>query len=73
MDIIELSKQWLIARRKGDIEGIEILPQQVQQGLVVWFYYEESGEDLPYFLTIPMVKELMEGKNPKRVRNKYKF
>lgn len=71
MNIIELSKQWLIERRKGDIGGIEILPQQVQQGLVVWFYYEESWEDLPYFLTVPMVKELIEGKKPKRVFNKY--
>lgn len=73
MNIIDLATQWLTARRKGDTEGIEVLPQQTSTGLVVWFYYEETLEDLPYFLTIPMVKELLDGKNPKKVINKYNF
>ena len=71
MDILELSKQWLIARKNGDISGIEILPQQTSSGLIVWFYFEDTWEDLPYFLTIPMVKELSEGKIPKKVKNEY--
>ena len=71
MNITELAKEWLILRRKGDIEGIEILPRQTSYGLVVWFYFEETGIDLPYFLTVPMVKELLEGKNPKKVKNEY--
>lgn len=71
MDIIELATEWLSYRRKGDISGIEILPQQTHVGLVVWFYDEITWEDLPYFLTIPMVTELLSGKNPKKVRNEY--
>lgn len=71
MSIEELAKEWLVNRTSGNIEGIEILPQQTQAGLVVWFYYEESGEDLPYFLTVPMVNDLLTGKNPKSVKNKY--
>jgi hypothetical protein len=71
--IIEKALEWLTARRKGDIDGIEVLPQKTANGLVVWFYEEDTWEDLPYFLTIPMVEELMNGKNPKKVRNKYKF
>lgn len=70
-DIIELARQWLTARRNGDVEGIEILPQQTSNGLVVWYYWEETWEDLPYFLTVPMVKDLLGGKNPKKVRNEY--
>jgi hypothetical protein len=69
-DIIELSREWLISRRGDDI-GIEILPQQTCVGLVVWFQYEETGEDLPYFLTVPMVESLLSGKNPKKVKNEY--
>ena len=71
MDIEELAKQWLIYRRNGDIEGIEITPQQTQAGLVVWFYDEKTEKDLPYFLTVPMVQELLAGKNPKKIKNKY--
>ena len=48
-NIIELANRWLDARRKGDIEGIEILPLQTANGLVVWFYYTDTWEDLPYF------------------------
>lgn len=47
--IEELATEWLLARRNGDIDGI----------------------DLPYFLTVPMVEELLSGKNPKKVRNEY--
>lgn len=71
-DIVVLAKEWLISRRSGDINGIEILQQQTCAGLVVWFYLEETLEDLPYFLTVPMVQKLLEGKNPKKVRNEYK-
>lgn len=71
MDIIELAKQWLSSRRNDDISGIEILPQPTSSGLVVWFYFEDTLEDLPYFLTVPMVKQLLEGKNPKKVKNEY--
>jgi hypothetical protein len=69
--IVDLAKEWLDYNRKGDVAGIEILPQQTAQGLIVWFYYEETLEDLPYFLTVPMVKEFQEGKNPKKVKNQY--
>jgi hypothetical protein len=72
MELIELAKNWLIARRNGDIAGIEILPQRTSAGMVVWFYWEETWEDLPYFLTVPMVEELLTGKNPKNVKNKYR-
>jgi hypothetical protein len=71
MDILELASAWLNARRNGDITGIEILPQQTSAGLVVWFYWEDTWVDLPYFLTVPMVQSLLEGKNPKKVRNEY--
>ena len=70
--ITELTKEWLSYNRKGDIEGIELLPHQTSQGLVVYFYFEETWEDLPYFLTVPMVKELLDGKNPKKVKNEYR-
>jgi len=69
--IEELSKEWLIEKRNGDIEGIEILPQITSKGLVVWYYWEETGIDLPYFLTVPMVESLLSGKNPKKVKNEY--
>lgn len=72
MELIELATKWLIARRNGDIAGIEILPQRTSAGMVVWFYWEETLEDLPYFLTVPMVEELLTGKNPKNVKNKYR-
>lgn len=72
MDIVELAKEWLSYNRKGNIAGIEILPQKTSFGLVVWFYFEDTWEDLPYFLTIPMVNELLEGKNVKKVKNEYK-
>ena len=71
MDILELAKEWLKARRNGDIDGIVILPQQTCAGLVVWFYFEETWEDLPYFLTVPMVQSLLDGKNPKKIKNEY--
>lgn len=70
MNIIELSKEWLLSRNDS-IEGIEILPQETSRGLIVWFYYEDTWMDLPYFLTISMVKSLLEGKNPKKVINEY--
>lgn len=72
MHIIEKALEWLSYNRKGDVAGIEILPQQTCAGLVVWFYWEETGIDLPYFLTVPMVKALQEGKNPKKVKNEYR-
>lgn len=70
-DINILAKLWLSARRNGDIAGIEVLPHKTSMGLVVYFYDEETWVDLPYFLTVPMVAELLEGKNPKNVKNKY--
>jgi hypothetical protein len=69
--IEELAQKWLEHKRRGDVDGIEILPQQTHVGLVVWFYWGETGEDLPYFLTVPMVSKLLDGKNPKRVKNEY--
>lgn len=71
MDIVELAREWLSYNRKGNIEGIEIQPQKTSFGLVVWFYDEETWEDFPYFLTVPMVQSLLEGKNPKKVKNEY--
>ena len=71
MDIIELAKEWLMEKRNGDIEGIEILPQLTTAGTVIWFYDEKTLIDLPYFLTIPMVKSLLNGKLPKNVINEY--
>lgn len=68
----ELALKWLTARRNGDITGIEILPQQTSAGAVVWFYDEETWEDLPYFLTVPMVEKLVSGTNPKRVKNEFR-
>jgi len=41
--------------------------------LVVWFYWKETDEDLEYFLTVPMVKELQEGKSPHKVTNRYRW
>ena len=72
--LVELSKEWLKYHSKDiDIETIEILPQLTSYGLVVWFYIikeNEPDEELPC-LTIPMVTELLSGKNPKNVKNKY--
>lgn len=70
--VTNLARKWLYERLKGQTQGIEVLPQQTSYGLVVWFYNEETWEDLPFFLTIPMVDELLSGKNPKRVKNKYR-
>lgn len=70
--ITDLARKWLHERLKGQTEGIEVLPQQTSYGLVVWFYNEETWEDLPFFLTVPMVDELLSGKNPKRIKNKYR-
>lgn len=71
INIVEKAIEWLSYNRKGDIDGIEVLPHQTVQGLVVYFYYEETWADLPYFLTVPMVKDLLAGKNPKKVKNEY--
>lgn len=66
--LIELSKEWLKYHIKDrNIETIEILPQLTSYGLVVWFYIikeDGSDEELPC-LTVPMVTELLSGKNPK--------
>ena len=70
--VTNLARKWLYERLKGKTQGIEVLPQQTSYGLVVWFYDEETWEDLPFFLTAPMVDELLSGKNPKRVKNKYR-
>jgi len=69
--IKELAYKWLKHKRRGDTNGIEILPQVTCAGLVVWFYWEKTGEDLEYFLTVPMVKELQEGKSPRKVTNRW--
>lgn len=69
--LIELAKQWLSHKTKGDVNGIEILPQQTSYGLVVWFYYEQTLKDLEYFLTVPMVRDLLDGVNPKKVKNEF--
>lgn len=70
-NVVVLAQLWLSCRRNGEVDGIEILPQLTAAGLVVWFYWADSFEDLPYFLTVPMVQSLLEGKNPKKVRNEY--
>lgn len=69
--LISLAAEWLSFNRKGDIAGIEIMPFKTTWGMIVYFYYEETWEDLPYFLTVPMVEELLAGKNPKKVKNNY--
>lgn len=71
MNIEELAINWHLIN-KGEMSNIDILPQQTCAGLVVWFYYKDSLQDCQYFLTVPMVKELLTGKNPKKVFNKYK-
>lgn len=71
MDIITLAREWLSYNRKNNIDGIEILPHKTPYGLVVYFYFEDTWIDLPYMLTIPMVEALLEGKNPKKVKNDY--
>ena len=68
-NIEELARKWLSHKRHNDISGIAILPQMTSVGLIVWFYWEETGEDLEYFLTVPMVKELQEGRSPRKVTN----
>lgn len=70
-DIELLALEWLKYRLKNEVEGIEILPQLTSAGMVVWFYYEETLKDLPFFLTVPMCEELLSGKNPKRVKNNF--
>lgn len=69
--IVELAKEWLSYNFKGNVENIEILPFKTSHGLVVYFYDSDTWEDLPFFLTIPMVNELLEGKNIKKVKNQY--
>lgn len=71
IDIHVKAMEWLSYNRKGDVAGIDFLPQQTAQGLVIYFYFEDTWADLPYFLTVPMVKELQAGKNPKKVKNEY--
>lgn len=71
INLEEKAREWLAYNRKGDIAGIEIQIFKSSFGLVVYFYDEETWIDLPYFLTVPMVNELLEGKNPKKVKNQY--
>lgn len=70
-NIEELALKWLKNHTRGNTEGIEILPQNTSSGLVVWFYDSETWEDKDYFLTVPMVNDLLEGKSPRKVTNKY--
>jgi len=65
------AREWLAYNRKGEVAGIEVQIFKSSFGIVVYFYDEETWADLPYFLTVPMVNELMEGKNPKKVKNQY--
>lgn len=72
--LVELSKEWLKYHIKDkNIETIEILPQFTSYGLVVWLYVinDDGTEDELPCLTIPMVTELLSGKNPKNINNKY--
>lgn len=69
--LVELAIEWLAYNRKGDVAGIEVLPHKTSMGLIVFFYFEDTWIDLPYFLTVPMVMELLAGKNPKKVKNEY--
>jgi hypothetical protein len=71
MDLISLATSWLLSQNIESIDGIEILPQQTSVGMVVWFYYTETGEDLPHFLTVSMVQSLLDGKNPKKIKNEF--
>lgn len=71
INLEEKAKEWLSYNRKGDIAGIEIQIFKSSFGLVVYFYDEETWVDLPYFLTVPMVNELLDGKNPKKIKNQY--
>jgi len=68
------AKKWLINLYDGDINDVVITPVNGRYGMVVHFY--NKGEDaktdiMPYFLTVPMVIELMKGVDPKKVVNKY--
>jgi len=69
INLEEKAREWLAYNRKGDVAGIEILIPK--GGNVVYFYDEETWADLPFMLTIPMVNELLAGKNPKKVKNQY--
>lgn len=71
VDIAAKAMEWLSYNRKGDVAGIDYLLHQTPQGLVIYFYFEDTWADLPYFLTVPMVIELQAGKNPKKVKNEY--
>lgn len=76
--IIELAKKWLLIRmpdatfEENNYNYINILPRQTSVGLVVFFYWNNTWEDLPYFLTVPMVQSLLSGKNPKNIKNEYR-
>ncbi len=69
--IEELAKKWLhLNYQYPDV--VEVLPMQTTYGLVVYFYNKNTGKDYDWFLTIPMVQDLLNGRNPKKVKNKYK-
>ncbi len=67
--LLELAKQWVLNRNYAN--ELEILPFQTSMGLVIFFYDAVTWADV-FMMTVPMVKELIEGKNPKKIKNNYK-
>ena len=73
--IEELAWNWLEANwkiKQEDMPNIVCYPHASMNQLVVEFYDSETFKVYhEWFLTAPMVSQLVEGKNPKKVRNEY--
>ena len=69
-EIEQKALKWLKNKRRGNIKGIEPLYFVSSQGPVVHFYDENTGDDMEEMMTVPMVQDLIEGKSPRRIRNK---
>jgi len=72
MDIEKKALDWLKYHKKID-GGVETLIQHTSAGVVLWFYDENTLEDLDVFITVPMFFKLKEGKNIKKIKNLMKI
>ena len=70
MMIENKAMEWLSYNLK-DYNNYDCFQHISPLGLIVCFYDKETWEDLDLILTVPMVEELLKGKSPKKIKNKY--
>ena len=73
--IEELAWNWLELNwkiKREDMPNLVCYPHVSMNQLVVEFYDSETDKIYhEWFLTTPMVQQLIENKNPKKIRNEY--